>query len=193
MRAHAEEQRFERLPGPVNADVRLRRGRQHAAQRIERLGADRGAVHALAVARALRVAALEVLLHRRDPLRVQLEGLVHHRGVAVAQRTRDFVRDVIPPPSVQLVGVGNVSSGLFEVRHQPSPLEHLGEDVRHVLARDVRSAQLRDRVVAVLVEDPVVQLFGARRPTFPTDAAAAGISPANSSRNNRRSDFAERE
>jgi hypothetical protein len=42
---------------------------------------------------------------------------------------------------------------LLEIGHQPTPLEHLGEDVGYALARYVRSAQLGDRVVTVLAED----------------------------------------
>src|SRR5262249_15723822 len=49
---------------------------------------------------------------------------------------------------------------LLEIRHEAAPFEHLGEDVRHVLARDVGAAELGDGVVAVLVEHFRVQLLG---------------------------------
>ena len=91
---------------------------------------------------------------------------------ARAARRADLRRDVIAPAAVQRVGVRHVARRLLEIRHQPSPLEHLGQDVRDVLAGDVRAAELRDRVVAVLVEDPRVQLFGARDRRRRADRAA---------------------
>src|SRR5688500_11350122 len=57
--------------------------------------------------------------------------------------------------------VGDVARGLLEVGREPRPLEDLREDVRDPLARDVRAAELRYRVVAVAEEDPLVEL---RRP-----------------------------
>ena len=83
--------------------------------------------------------------------------------VPLAQRALELRGDVIPPAPVQLVGVRHVARGLLEIRHQPAPLEHLRQDVGDVLARDVRAAELRDRVVAVFVEHSRVQLLGARR------------------------------
>jgi hypothetical protein len=117
------------------------------------------------------------------------------RDVALAQGAAvEFRRHVVAPAPVQLVGVGHVARGLLEVRHQPPPLEDLREDVRDVLAGDVRAAELRDRVVAVLVEDPRVELLGARdRPRRPATAGGASMRSANSSRNSRRSDLADRE
>jgi hypothetical protein len=134
-----------------------------------------------------------MFLHAVDERRVGLEPRVHRGRVAFTERALDFVRHVITPAAVQLVGVGHVAGRLFEVRHQASPLEDLGEDVRHVLARDVRAAQLRDRVVPVVAEDLRVQLFRA----LDADGRRLGLNPArlpaNSSRNKRRSDFADRE
>jgi hypothetical protein len=74
----------------------------------------------------------------------------------------DLFGDVVAPQSVQRVGVRHIPGGLLEVRHQPPPLEHLGQYVRDVLTGDVRSAELRHRVVAVFVEHARVQLLGAR-------------------------------
>ena len=85
MRLHPKQQRLEGLARSIDTDVRLGRGRQHPAQRIERLGSNRRSVNAIAVAGALWIAFREVLLHRRDPLRVELEDLVHGLRVAVAQ------------------------------------------------------------------------------------------------------------
>ena len=49
----------------------------------------------------------------------------------------------------------------LQIAHQPAPLEHLGEDVRRLLAGQVHAAELGDGVVAVLEEDLLVQLLGA--------------------------------
>ena len=68
----------------------------------------------------------------------------------------------IPPVLASALGVRDVSRRLLEVRHQPAALEHLGEDVGRVLHSDVHATQLRDRVVAVLVEDLLEQSLGAR-------------------------------
>ena len=70
---------------------------------------------------------------------------------------------VIAEAAMELVGVGHVACGLLEVHHQSAALEDLGQNVRDVFARDVRAAQLRDRVVSVLVEHPSVELLGSRR------------------------------
>ena len=159
-----EQQRFERLAGAVDSEVGLRRRGQQAAQRIERLGADRGPVDGVGIGRVLRIARGEVLLHRPDPFRVALERAVHRARVSIPQRAAwDLGRDVIPPAAVQPVGVRHVARGLLEVGHQASPLEQLGQHVRDVLAGDVRAAQLRDRVVAVLVEDLGEELLGSSR------------------------------
>jgi hypothetical protein len=60
-----------------------------------------------------------------------------------------------------LVVVGDVAGGLLEVGGQPSPLDPLGQQVRDVLERHVRAAELGHRVVAVLREHPLVELLGA--------------------------------
>ena len=111
--------------------------------------------------RVARIALGEMPLHRLDQRGVGLERLVHRPLVARAEGALDFGGNVIAPAAVQPVGVRNVARGLLEVRHQAAPLEDLGEDVRDVLARDVGPAELRDRVVAVLVEDSCVELLGA--------------------------------
>ena len=67
--------------------------------------------------------------------------------------------------------VGDVPGALLEVAHQPTPLEHLGEDVRRLLAGQVHAAELGDRVVAVLEEDLLVQLLGA----FQADGGVDGM------------------
>ena len=67
--------------------------------------------------------------------------------------------------------VGDVPGALLEVAHQPAPLEHLGEDVRRLLAGQVDTAELGDGVVAVLEEHLLVQLLG----TLEADRRVDGV------------------
>ena len=67
--------------------------------------------------------------------------------------------------------VGDVARALLEVAHQAAPLEHLGEDVRCLLARQVHTTELRHRVVAVLEEHLLVELLG----TLQTDGGIDGV------------------
>ncbi len=159
VRAHAEEKRFIRLPRAVEAHVRLGRRRQHPAQRVERLGADRRAVHAFGVLRRARIPRGEVRLHAVDERRVALERRIHRLHISIAKRALHFGGHVIAPASVQRVGVGHVPRRLLEVRHEAPPLEDLRQNVRDVFAGDVCPAELRDRVVAVVAEDFRVQLL----------------------------------
>ena len=73
----------------------------------------------------------------------------------------EFGRHEIAPRLAAPLGVRNVARGLLEVGHQPAALEHLRQDVRGVLDGQVHAAELRDRVVAVLVEHPLIELVGA--------------------------------
>src|SRR6185437_8007418 len=50
------------------------------------------------------------------------------------------------------------AGGLLEVGGETRALENLRQEVRRPLARDVRAAELRDRVVAVAEEDALVQI-----------------------------------
>ena len=75
----------------------------------------------------------------------------------------DLRGHVIAEAAMELVGVRYVARGLLEVRHQSAALEDFGENVRDVFTRDVRAAQLSDRVVSILVEHPGVELLGSRR------------------------------
>ena len=70
--------------------------------------------------------------------------------------------------------VRDVARRLLEVAHQPAPLEHLGEQVRRLLAGQVDAAELRHGVVAVLEEHPVVELLGAPQPDGGVDGLVAG-------------------
>ena len=55
-----------------------------------------------------------------------------------------------------------------------APLEDLREQVRRLLAREVHAAELRDGVVAVLEEHPVVELLGALQADGGVDGEVAG-------------------
>jgi hypothetical protein len=104
----------------------------------------------------------EVGLHRRNPLRVGLErGVERAREALAERRLLDFRRHVVLPAAGRPLRVGHVARRLFEVRHQASPFEHLGQDVRNAFARDVGAAELRDRIVTVIAQHPRVQLVGA--------------------------------
>src|SRR6185436_20930075 len=70
--------------------------------------------------------------------------------------------------------VRDVARRLLEVRHQSAPLEHLGEQVRSLLAGEVHAAELGDGVVAVLEEHALVELFGAAQPDGGVDGEVAG-------------------
>jgi hypothetical protein len=66
---------------------------------------------------------------------------------------------VVAVAATGLVVVGDVAGRLLEVGGEPAPLDALGEQVRDVFEGDVRPAELRHRVVAVLGEHPVVELL----------------------------------
>ena len=195
MRAHAKQQRFVRLAGAEQSHVRLHRRRQQPAQRVERLRANGRAVHAVAVGRIFRKPGAKMLLHRLEPSRVDLEGAIQRRLIpGLQRRAGEFGRHVVLPSAARAIGVRHVARRLLEIGHQTAPLEHLRQHVRDALAGEVHAAELRNRIVAVFREHLRVQLFRAgdadlalgRRPR-------RARSPRNSSRNNRRSDFAERE
>ena len=162
VRPHPEQQRLVRLSGAVDADVRARSGRQQAAQRVERLGADGPAVASLRVLRSRRLPLAVMPLHRLDPARIRFEGPVENADVRLPQRrVLDLARDDVLPPAVRPVRVRHVPGRLLQIGHQPAPFEHLGQDVGDPLAGDVRAAELRHRVVAVLVEHPRIERLGA--------------------------------
>ena len=86
MREHPQQQRFERLTRPEQADVRSRRGGQQPSQRVERLCANDRAIDGVGVVGRFRVPGAEVRLHRRDPLRVGVERGVERVREAIAER-----------------------------------------------------------------------------------------------------------
>ena len=79
-------------------------------------------------------------------------------------RIEDLGRPIVAVlPVVEPLVVRDVARRLLEVGHEATPLEHLGKDVGGLFAGEVHAAQLRDRVVAVLDEDLLVELLGALR------------------------------
>ena len=173
VRAHAEQQLLVPLARPVDPDVGHGRRGQEAAEGIEGLGPDGHAVDRLGVAVGPREARGEELAHARQPGRIGLEGPVQRGHIALAQRAGQLVGDVIAPPALGPIVVGDVAGGLLEVGHEPAPLQHLGQEIGRALAREVHSAELGDRVVAVLEEDALVQLLGATAVPGPGAATRA--------------------
>ena len=98
---------------------------------------------------------------------VGVEQAVHVADVAGAEPAGEHGRVAVEAVAAAEPGVvGDVAGALLEVAHQPAPLEHLGEDVRRLLAGQVDAAELGDRVVAVLDEHLLVERpRPARRPT----------------------------
>jgi hypothetical protein len=165
VRAHPQQQGFVGLAGAVDADVGQGRRRQDAADRVERLGPDGLAVDEVAVARLLGEAVAEEVDHGGRHLGVGVEQPVEVADEPEAQRAgEDLGRPVEAVAAVEAAVVVDVPGRLLEVGHQPTPLEHLRQQVRRLLAREVDAAQLGDRVVAVLEEDLVVELLGPVEP-----------------------------
>ena len=111
----------------------------------------------------LAVRAREALrgpgLHARQGLGIGIEERVHRCLVLRAQLR---VAPVAVAEALAHRGVvGHVARGLLQVGGEPAALEHLRHHVRDPLARDVRAAELRHRVVAVADEDALVELAGA--------------------------------
>ncbi len=163
VRAHAQEQLLVGLARPVDPDVRQRRRRQEAAERVERLGTRRLPVDEVAVTRLLGKSLGDPCLHHRQQLAVRVEDPVHLPHVARAvRRLEDLRRPVIAVlPVVEPMVVCDVARRLLQVRHEAAPLEHLGQHVRRLLARQVDAAELGHRIVAVLDEDALVELLRA--------------------------------
>ena len=112
---------------------------------------------------------------RRQQLGVGVEQPVHVADVAGAERRHQHVGIAVVAVAAADAGVvGDVAGRLLEVGHEPAPLEHLGEHVRGLLAGQVDPAELGHRVVAVLEEDPVVELLGPAQPDGGVDGGVAG-------------------
>ena len=87
--------------------------------------------------------------------RVRREEIVERRLV---RRPEARVAVVAVAEALELRVIRDVARRLLEIRGEARPLEDLREEVRRPLARDVRAAELRDRVVAVAEEDRLVEL-----------------------------------
>jgi len=121
------------------------------------------------------VAVPEVLRHVGGQRRVRVEQLVHVTDVAGSERrTEDLGVAVVAVAAAESLVVGDVARRLLQVRHQPTPLEHLGEEVGRLLAREVHPTELSDAVVAVLEEDAVVERLGPLEADGRVDGLVAG-------------------
>ena len=106
----------------------------------------------------------EPRLQLGQQLAVGVEHAVHVADVAGPERrVEDLgVAVVAVVAGAEPLVVGDVARRLLEVGHEPAPLEHLGEHVGRLLAGQVHATELGHRVVAVLDEDPLVELLGPR-------------------------------
>ena len=112
--------------------------------------------------------------HRVDEGSICVEEAVDIADVAGAERgTEHGGIAVVAVAATEPHVVCDVARRLLEIGHDAAPLEHLGEKVRCLLAREVHSAELRDRVVAVLEEDPVVELLSTPQPDGRVDGRVA--------------------
>ena len=162
MGAHPEQQHLVGLAGAVDPHVGPGRGRQEAAQRVQRLRANHRAIDCVRIRGRLRMSCSEILLQGLDPAGVGFECSVERRLERPAVRlVLQLGRYDVLPAAARPVGVRHVTGRLLQIGHQPPALEHLRQDVRHAFAGDVRAPELRHRVVAVLIEDPAVQALGA--------------------------------
>ncbi len=97
--------------------------------------------------------------------RVDREDLVHRRAELGAELLAPPVAPATRRPLLEALVhrrvVGDVAGRLLEVGGEATALQNLGEDVADPLAGEVGAAELRDRVVAVADEDPLVELRGA--------------------------------
>ena len=155
MREQMQHELLVRLAAAVDTDMRQRRRGSKPRTRSS------------AFARTARVCAPADSSSRAgeltaDPGRRLLEqaavGLEDVVERALVLRTEAGVAVIAVPEAVELVVIGDVARRLLEIRGEPRSLEDLRQQVRRPLARDVRPAELRDRVVAVPEEDPFVQV-----------------------------------
>ncbi len=109
-----------------------------------------------------------------DQRRITREHAVHLGHISSAEfRLEHGRRSVVPVTTAQTGVVRDVPGALLEVRHEPTPLEHFGQQVRGLLTRQMHTTELGDRVVAVLEEDSGVQLFGTFQPNRRIDGDVA--------------------
>jgi hypothetical protein len=118
------------------------------------LCADRSSPRALGVRVPARPAIGRPGLDTRQRLCVRVEERVHRGAVF---RPEHVIAPVAVAAHRHRAVVGDVAGGLLEVGGQPAALQDLREHVRDPLGRDVRAAELRDRVVAVAKEHVLVE------------------------------------
>ena len=153
---HPQEQLLVGLAGGEDPDMAQGRRRQQSAEEVERLGFD-GALPGRLGLVAARPAFRRPLPDLGERGRVDREELLHRLGVGGAELAVAVEAVAAAGRVRQRLVVGDVAGRLLEVSREAAALEDLGEDVRDPLARDVRAADLRDRVVAVAHEDAFVE------------------------------------
>jgi hypothetical protein len=143
------------------ADVRDRGRGEDAAHRVAGLGLDRLLVDEVGVGGVLGKPLARPVLHLRYERAVGVEDAVEVADVPHSQSGLAHLRRAeVAIAAEHARVVFDVARRLLEVRHQTSPLEDLGEQVRRLLAREVHAAELGNGVVAVLEEHTRVELFG---------------------------------
>jgi hypothetical protein len=118
-------------------------------------------VHEVAVTGLARHDATDVLGDQLGGCRVSIEHAVHVADETRAEATGQEVRiAVVSVPAAETRVVGDVPGALLQVAHEPTALEDLRQHIRGLLAGQVHSAELGDRIVAVLDEDLFVEFLG---------------------------------
>ena len=174
MRTHPQQQRFERLSRAVDADVRRCGSGEHSTHGIERFGPGGRAVHELAVVGATLDRRPDMVGDELRALAVRIEDPVEVADVAGAERAGEDRRvAVVSVAAAEPTVVGDVPRALLEVAHQPPPFEHLRQQVRGLLAREVDATELGNRVVAVVEEHPLVELLRSIEPDRRVDRLVA--------------------
>ena len=106
---------------------------------------------------------------------VRVEDPIEIADVAGTERAGEHRRIAeVPVPAPEAGVVGDVAGALLEIAHQATPLEDLGEQVGRLFAREVDATELGDGVVAVVEEDPLVQLLGPFEADRGVDRLVAG-------------------
>ena len=156
-----QEQRLEALPAAVDADVGQRPSRKDPPGGVEGFGTCGLPEHEIAVGRVLLDRGSDVIGDRAQHVAVRIEHAVHVADVPRAQPAGEHRRVAVVAIAPAEAGVvGDVAGALLEVAHQATPLEHLRQHVRGLLAGDVHAGQLGHGIVAVLDEHLLVQVFG---------------------------------
>ena len=92
---------------------------------------------------------------------VSVEHAVHVADIASAKRAPQHCWvAVIAVATAQTCVVSHIASALFEIRHEATPFQNLGQQIRSLLARQVNTAELGDRIIAILHKDSFVELLG---------------------------------